>query len=202
MNIVPWEITTGCERLTEGCDNCPTYWEAEANGWDYHPKFHSSRLRDPYEMIPPVNIAVSPGSDLMHEAITKKQIMSVVDVIKATPHNHYEIGTKRAERLVALDIAWPDNCSVGIPVEESKYKWRIDMLREVDVKSKMIMFGPMTGRVGELNLEAIDYAGVVVEAWGPNPRKVEQSWVDEIKVQCEEWNVRYVSKHWVSKETI
>jgi len=198
-----WEIVTGCERLTPGCDNCPTYWDYKEKGMDYHPIFHMDRLRDPYEMVGPATVVVAPGSDLLHEAITYKHILAAAAVMEENHDLVFELGTKRAERLGALQFMWPDNVMVGIPVEESKYKWRIDILRDdVQAKHKMISFGPMTGRVGKVDLSGIEAAGVVVETWGPNPRYVPQSWVDEVKDQCLEQGVRYIEQHWVSEEII
>ena len=85
-------------------------------------------------------------------------------------------------------------------LEEGKYKWRIDCLRNVDT-TRMISFGPMTGAMGKLDLSGIHQAGVVVEHWGPNPRPIKAEWIDEIHKQCEEQGVTILNKHWLSQET-
>jgi len=197
-----WYIVTGCERLSPGCDNCPTYWDYYHRGLDYHPIFHKERIMHPYKFWDGTTVIVAPGSDLIHEAITEKQIRGVVNVMKHNPEVFFEVGTKRAERLVALGIKWPDNVTVGVAVEEARYKWRIDALRDVDVQHKMVSFGPLTGPVGEIDMCNISMAGVVVETWGPNPRPVKQEWIDEIRDQCLDWPVRFVDQHWVAKETV
>ena len=110
--------------------------------------------------------------------------------------------TRRAERLEAASkyLQWPVNSIAGIALEEGKYKWRIDCLRNVDA-TRIISFGPMTGAMGKLDLAGIHQAGVVVEHWGPNPREILPEWIDEIHQQCEEQGVTILNKHWLSQET-
>jgi protein gp37 len=201
MNAVMWGIVTGCERLSPGCANCPSYWEYKDKGLDYHPVFHADRLRDLVDADDGTIAVVAPGSDLFHEAVRAEWIRKAVDVMRQTPNVIYEMATKRVERLAAMDIEWPDNVRVCVAVEESKYKWRVDMLRnDVRAKNKMVSFGPMTGRIGQVTLEGIDVAGVIVETWGPDPRAVKDEWVEEIRMQCEEQGVQYSTDSWIYKE--
>jgi len=201
-NVKSWEIVTGCERLSPGCDNCPTFWEYKAHGWDYHPRFNREKLREPYEILPPAIMIVAPGSDALHEAITYKQVLAMAAAMEHNPKIVFELGTKRVERLEALPIIWPDNVIVGVPVEEARYKWRIDALRNVQARTKMISFGPMTGRVGKIDMRGIDVAGVVVESWGKSPRSMKPEWVQEIKDQCIEQGVRYTEQNWISQKEV
>ena len=62
------------------------------------------------------------------------------------------------------------------------------------------MFGPMVGRVGEIDMTGIGYAGVVVESWGPKPRLIPGEWVDEIKTQCIEQGVQITNDTWLCEE--
>jgi len=203
MNIVSWPVVTGCERLTPGCDNCPTYWEYQKHDRDYRPKIHFSELAVPGYKDEPTIYLVAAGSDLFHESVTEHFIHLVFDTMTENPHHHFEVGTKRIERMVAMTkrgLKWPDNAVAFTAVEESKYKWRIDALREVDAKHKMISFGPMVGRVGEIDMTGIDVAGVVVETWGPNPRPIKQEWIDEIITQCRDQEVRISMDSWLFEE--
>ena len=203
MKILPWNITTGCERLTLGCDNCPTYWEYLEDGRDYHPHAHSGRLREPLNNLEPSVYVVSPGSDLFHEAIRADFIEEVVDVMTLANWHHFEVIAKRAERLESVSnryLTWPDNVMVGVAVEEAQYNWRIDCLRNVDCR-RIVSFGPMTGPIGEVDLTGIEIAGAVVEYWGPQPREVDPAWVEDISRQCEEQGVIVGGEHWLCKET-
>ena len=68
--------------------------------------------------------------------------------------------------------------------------------------NKGVMFGPLTGRVGEIDLIDISAVGVVSESWGPNPREAKPEWVNEILEQCLTQGVRHIDEQWVSGRTI
>ena len=203
MNIVPWNVVSGCERITPGCDNCPTYWEYKKKDWDYHPKSHAEVLSQPSEIQEPSAFIVAAGSDLFHESVRLEFIEQVFQVMREHPHHYFEVGTKRIERMAVLSgrhLEWPDNAFAITAVEEAKYKWRIDILREIEAR-RMVSFGPMTGRVGKVNLSGIKIAAGVVEHWGPYPRAVKQKWVEEIYMQCKKQNVKISQMEWVCKES-
>lgn len=202
MKIETWNIVSGCERLTPGCDNCPTYWEYKQKGWDYSPMEHPERLSVPMDNPTPSVYMVATGSDLFHEAISLEFIQDVFEVMNQACWHEFQIVTKRAERLelASKNLKWPANSIAGIAVEEGKFKWRIDCLRNVDA-TRIISFGPMTGAMGKLDLSGISQAGVVVEDWGPNPRHVLPEWIDEIHKQCEEQGVIILNKYWLAQET-
>ena len=202
---VAWPVVTGCERLTSGCDNCPTYWEYKKNGWNYHPKIHYGELKVPSERSEPTGFMVAAGSDLFHEAVTEHFIKSVFEIMAENPNHHFEIVSKRIERMVAMSergLQWPDNVVAATAVEEAKYKWRIDALRELKAKKKMISFGPLIGKVGEIDMEGIDVAGVVVATWGLNPRPAKQEWIDEIITQCVFQGVLLSDDAWLMEEEV
>jgi protein gp37 len=144
---------------------------------------------------------VSAGSDLFHEAIRVEEIEAVFNVMAKATQHHFEVITKRIERmetLTARRLTWPSNVMAGVTVEETKYKWRLDCLRGIDAR-RFVSFGPMTGRIGKVDLTGIEVAGVVVEAWG-KPRPVKQEWIDEIHKQCDEQKVRIAKQHWLTQE--
>ena len=144
---------------------------------------------------------VATGSDLFHEAVTVNFIQDAFKIMRQADWHQFQVVTKRAERLEAVSnryLDWPSNVFAGIGLEEGRYKWRIDCLRNVDA-FRFISFGPMTGAMGKLDLTGIHQAGVVVEHWGPNPREILPEWIDEIHQQCEEQGVTILNKHWLSQ---
>jgi len=144
---------------------------------------------------------VSAGSDLFHEAIRAEEIEVVFKLMAKTSWHHFEVITKRIERMEVLSnrgLDWPDNVMAGVTIEESKYNWRLDCLRDIKAR-RFVSFGPMTGRIGKVDLSGIEAAGVVVEAWG-KPRPVKQEWIDEIYLQCDEQDVRIAKQHWLTQE--
>jgi len=203
MKLIEWKVVTGCERLTPGCDNCPTYWEAQREGFDYTPAIQPVYLNDPLRNHEASVYLVASGSDLFHESVPLEFIQVVFHKIMEAGQHQFEIVTKRAERLEMLGpyLPWPDNLITGVAVEESRYKWRIDCLRNIPGR-KFVSFGPMTGRIGEVDLTGIEGAGVVVEDWGPAPRSVEPEWIEEINMQCEEQGVLLATNKWVVGEEV
>ena len=196
--MIPWSIVTGCERLTSGCDNCPTYWQYQAENRDYHPQFNSNRLDEPLLNMEPSVYLVAAGSDMFHEAIRLEDIQKIFKVMQEATWHQFEVGSKRVERMASLSnrhLTWNDNMMAVTAVEEAKYRWRIDVLREIDAR-RMVSFGPIVGRVGEVDMTGIETAGVVVEHWG-KPRPVDPEWVDELHEQCLEQDVRFTNEYFL-----
>ena len=205
MKIVPWEVVIGCERISPGCDNCPTYWEFKKEGWDYHPSAQLINLREPLRKDEPTCFIVASGSDLFHESINTEFIQTVFEIMKdAEPLGHqFEVITKRAERMEMVSnrfLEWPDNAIAGVAVEESRYKWRIDCLRNIKAR-RFVSFGPLTGRIGKVNLQGIEVAGAVPETWGSHPRPTDPKWIDEIELQCKKQGVAISQQHFLIKGT-
>ena len=143
---------------------------------------------------------MAPGSDLLHEAIRYEQVFRVAKAMKENPQITFDLATKRVERLEAIPFTWADNVAIIVAVEESRYKWRIDALRNVKAKTKMVSFGPMTGRVGKVDLLGIDAIVVIPEHWGMDPRECKPEWIDELYEQAQEQNVVISENYWVCKE--
>ena len=45
--VLNWAVTTGCYRLSPGCNSCPSYWEHFNTGKDYTPVIHEDILDEP-----------------------------------------------------------------------------------------------------------------------------------------------------------
>ena len=193
-----WPIVTGCERLTPGCDNCPSYWEYEAKGWDYHPQFHEEQLLVPITNPDPTNFLVAAGSDLFHEAIRYSYIEKVFNLMNDARWHTFEIITKRAERLacIANALKWSENIKLGVVVESAEYKWRMEYLRDSPAKFKALQIGPILGPMGELDLTGIDKVGVINEHWG-KARPADPQWIDDVKRQCAEQGVEFTDQHYL-----
>jgi protein gp37 len=203
MNARPWNIIDGCERLSPGCDNCPTFWEAQQANIDYHPVVRRDQVGVPLGITLPTSLLVAAGSDLFHEAIRVEFIQEVFEVMKQADWHQFEVMTKRVERMESLStrglIEWPKNVIAGAAVEESRYKWRVEALQNIKAR-RMVMFGPITGAIGKVNLDGIESAGVVVENWGPYPRSADPMWLDEIVDQITEQNVNLLKAYWLCEE--
>lgn len=185
MGTLNWQITSGCESLGGGCESCPSLLEYQNKGWDYSIKTHPERLYDPMKIKEPTNFSVSLGSDLFHKDVPDYFIERAFTLMNITHQHSYNIVTKRAERLreIAPSLEWTENIYIGVTVESSQYKQRIDYLKKVKSHHRFISFVPLLGPVGNLDLSGIEYAGVSSENWG-FARPCKDEWIDEIERQC------------------
>jgi len=158
---------------------------------------HDDIIDLPLRWRSPRSIFVNSMSDLFHEKVPDAFIDSVVSTMRKANWHHYQILTKRAERLVALDasIDWPTNAIVGVTVEHRDTRERIEALRSTAARSKFISFEPLIGPVGEVDLRGIDWVIVGGES-GPGARPMQEAWALEIKRQAETLGIPFFFKQW------
>ena len=192
LNTANWAIVSGCERLTEGCDSCPSYWEYMAENRDYSARFHTERLNDPINNKTPTRYVVALGSDLFHESVKIEELEKVFETMIIADWHFYELTTKRIERCYTAtqNFTWPKNISMGVSVESGEYKWRINYLRKMAPIFKVISIVPLLAPMGKLDLYGIAMVGVQPETWGLK-RECKKEWIDEIELQCKEQGVLF-----------
>ena len=119
----------GCAIVSAGCTHCYAMEMArrlEAMGvakyqglirrsgartiWNGVVREDAGALAIPYGWKKPRKIFVNSMSDLFHEGVSDAFILEVWRVMRETPHHHYQILTKRADRLEQLDERAP--CAV------------------------------------------------------------------------------------------
>lgn len=200
-----WNPLTGCNKVSPGCKNC--YAERMAkrlqamgqekyvNGFQL--TLHSDVIEEPLSWAKPQMIFVNSMSDLFHKDVPLHFIKRVFDVMCRAHWHTFQILTKRAERLLELDpqLDWPDNVWMGVSVENSDYKFRIDLLRETNAKIKFLSLEPLLGPLPKMNLNKIDWVIVGGES-GPKARPILPAWVHEIKDQCAQASVPFFFKQW------
>ena len=209
-----WNPTTGCDRVSPGCDNCYALTLAKrlkAMGSDKYqedgdprtsgPGFkltlHPEVLDLPRSWRQPRVVFVDSMSDLFHPDVPLEFIQQVFDVMVDTPQHTYQVLTKRSQRLkkVASQLDWPTNVWMGVSVENGKYRFRIDHLRAVPASVRFLSLEPLLGPLPALDLAGIDWVIVGGES-GPRARPVEQGWVEEIRDQCAIARVPFFFKQW------
>jgi len=147
-------------------------------------------------LLPQV-IFVNSMSDLFHKDVPFEFIEKAFDVMKRAYWHQFQVLTKRAERLAELSpyLQWTDNIWMGVSVENEKYKFRIDCLRQTGAKVKFLSLKPLIGPLGELNLKKINWVIVGGES-GPGARPIMQDWVTDIRDQCLGAKVPFFLKQW------
>jgi protein gp37 len=203
-----WNPTTGCNKISAGCKFC--YAEVmskrlQAMGVEkykdnFEVRTHEEALKIPYTWKNSKVVFVNSMSDLFHKEISPEFIKKVFKVMNDNPQHVFQILTKRAERLLELhtELKWTHNIWMGVSVENSKVRNRIDYLRQTHAKVKFLSLEPLIGPLQNLNLKHIDWVIVGGES-GHKPRPMNPDWVLDIQEQCERNEVAFFFKQWGGK---
>lgn len=201
-----WNPTVGCTKISPGCKHC--YAEVMANrlqamgtkGYEngFAPTLLPNRLQEPMLRKKPTVYFVNSMSDVFHEDVPFEYIDKIFDTITKTPQHTYQILTKRADRMAEYfrTRRVPQNAWMGVSVEDQQYGVpRIDYLRQVNAKVRFLSVEPLLEALGELDLDDIHWVIVGGES-GPKARPMQESWVEDIRIQCEEKNIAFFFKQW------
>src|SRR6185503_15305099 len=171
-----WNPTTGCDRISSGCDHCyaltlakrlkamgnPKYQfdgDPRTSGPGFGVQMHADALDLPYRWAAPRLVFVNSMSDLFHARVTDDFILQVFAVMQATPRHTYQLLTKRPRRVarMASRLPWPTNIWMGVSIEEDDVAWRADQLRLVPAAVRFISAEPLLGALNSLDLGGIDW---------------------------------------------
>ena len=200
-----WNPTVGCDKVTSGCKFC--YAEVMAKRLKamkiagYENGFEFTIMRNRFEIQlsikKPTKFFVNSMSDLFHEKMPFEDLDKIFETIKNTSHHTYQILTKREKRLEEYfeTRKVPENVWLGVTVESSETKHRIDSLRKINAKIRFLSMEPLLNDVGELNLEGIHWIIVGGES-GHKARPMKPEWAINIKKQCEKQGKEFFFKQW------
>jgi hypothetical protein len=104
-----WNCWSGCERNSPACRFC--YAETKAKRMRSTPAFPSGfeltyrlhKLRDPLKIKEPALVFVNSMSDFFDERVPDERRNRLLDIMRVTPHQQFQVLTKRPRVLV-------DNC--------------------------------------------------------------------------------------------
>jgi protein gp37 len=203
-----WNPVTGCSKVSPGCKNCYAERMAERlhamgqpnyrNGFDVTLQPHMLEL--PLRWKRAQTIFVNSMSDLFHEDVPASYIQDVFRVMRAAHWHRFQVLTKRADRLLALDgeVSWPPNVWMGVSVETPAYVHRIDVLRSTGAQVKFLSLEPLLDALPALDLRGIDWVIAGGES-GPRSRPMRADWVTGIRDQCLDAGVAFFFKQWGGK---
>lgn len=209
-----WNPTTGCDRISPGCDNCyalalsrrlkamgsakyQTDGDPRTSGPGFGVALHEDALNVPRRWRYPRVVFVNSMSDLFHARVPLNYVQRVFEVMRETPRHTYQVLTKRATRLAKLAplLDWPPNVWMGVSVESSDQLDRIDELRRVPAAVRFVSAEPLLGPLAAMNLSEIDWLIAGGES-GPNSRPVQPAWVRALRDQCEAAGTAFFFKQW------
>jgi protein gp37 len=156
---------------------------------------HEDSLQTPFLWKKPKVVFVNSMSDLFHPEVPLEFIKKVFFVMNETPQHTYQVLTKRANRLFELheQLNWTTNIWMGVSVEDERVTERIDFLRETNAQTKFLSCEPLIGPLKSMNLQNIDWAIVGGES-GRKARPMYESWVWDIRQQCQDAGVQFFFK--------
>ncbi|WP_218830432.1 DUF5131 family protein [Rubrivirga marina] len=211
-----WNPTTGCTRVSPGCDRCYMFSEVESRlQYNVPGKYaagtavtlHPRTLDATASVLTPSKVFVNSMSDLLHEAIPDEFVYEVFEAMGRAPWHLYMVLTKRERRLAELGphLPWGDHVMAGVSVEDAERSYRLDALRECGARRTFVSFEPLLGSVldadGHVDLTGIDYAIVGGESDSHTPgeagaRPMRPEWAREIRDACAEQGVAFHFKQW------
>ena len=114
-----WNPTTGCDRVSPGCDHCYALTMAKrlkgmgsakyqrdgdpkTSGPGFGVSYHSSALGDPLRWTKPQRVFVNSMSDLFHDEVPEVFIQRIWEVMSKCPQHTFMILTKRHARMRSL----------------------------------------------------------------------------------------------------
>ncbi len=209
-----WNPTTGCDRVSAGCDHCYALTLAKrlkamgnvkyqndgdprTSGPGFGLTIHSDALTLPYRWRAPRTVFVNSMSDLFHARVPRPFVAEIFRVMKDTQRHTYQILTKRSRRLrlMAGGLPWPENVWMGVSVENADERSRIDDLRATPAAVKFLSCEPLLGPLPDLDLHGIDWVIVGGES-GPGHRPVDPEWVRQVRDHCLDQGVAFFFKQW------
>ncbi|MFI9194096.1 phage Gp37/Gp68 family protein [Streptomyces californicus] len=124
-----WNPTTGCDRISPGCDNCyaltmakrlkgmgsakyQTDGDPRTSGPGFGITTHPDTLTEPLRWKKPRKVFVNSMSDLFHARVPRDFLAQVFAVMAATPQHTYQILTKRPDRAARI---LGGSCKCGHP---------------------------------------------------------------------------------------
>ena len=200
-----WNPVTGCTKLSIGCAHCYAEIMARrlramgvskyANGFTM--TLHEEVLSEPLKWKLPHTVFVCSMADLFHEDVPFSFIDQVMDTIRKAKHHRYQILTKRANRMGEYfsQATVPENAWLGVTVEATSEKSRIDSLRKLQASIRFISCEPLIEDLGRIDLTGIDWLIVGGES-GVQARPMKPEWVRSIQQQAEEQDVAFFFKQW------
>lgn len=200
-----WNPSVGCKKVSSGCAHC--YAETMANrlqamgapGYENGFEFRilPERVNAPRLVKKPTKYFVNSMSDLFHEKMPFSFLDLVFGTIAATERHTYQILTKREKRLVQYfqTRAVPSNVWLGVTVENTREKKRIEALRGIDARIRFLSVEPLLEDVGQLDLSGIQWVIVGGES-GHGARPMKKEWALNVQRQCDQQDVAFFFKQW------
>ncbi len=216
-----WNPTTGCDRVSAGCDHCYALtlakrlkamgnirYQVDGNpvtsGTGFGLTVHADKFHEPLSWKLPRRVFVNSMSDLFHPQVPKNLIFEIFDVMAEASQHQFQVLTKRPRRMGPIVRDW---CSVrgseplgnvwlGTSIENQEWAdRRVPLLAEVPAAVRFISCEPLLGNTVIPKIQALNWVIVGGES-GPRARPMEIEWVSSLRDQCVSAGVAFFFKQW------
>lgn len=216
-----WNPTTGCTKISAGCDNCyahtlahgrlsevyrrqlPVVETAENRDDPFAVRLWPERLGQPQKWADPRMIFVNSMSDLFHVDVPDAYVRQIFEVMLRADWHIYQVLTKRPGRALRFFKLFPElfpdgyipgHIWMGTSVENQEAVFRVRQLRDVPAAVRFLSCEPLLGPL-ELDLDGIHWVIVGGES-GIGYRPMDAEWARGIQRQCERARVAFFFKQW------
>ena len=214
-----WNPTTGCRKVSAGCDNCyaatlaarlkrmgnPRYQKDGPDGPGFGLTLHRDKIEDPLHWKKPRQIFVNSMSDLFHKDVPIEFIRRVFDVMEECDRHIFQVLTKRPRGMAKILKQFypgrkraPKHIWLGTSIESDAFTWRADELRKVPARTRFLSVEPLIGPVPSLKIHRIHWVIVGGES-GKGARLMDRQWARDIRDLCKSKTVPFFFKQWGKK---
>lgn len=214
-----WNPTTGCTRVSAGCDHCyaltlargrlahryrnraPVVDSRQNHADPFAVRLWPERMNQPMRWRQPRMIFVNSMSDLFHADIPDAFVRRVFEVMLEADHHIYQVLTKRPGRAIRFfrkngDLfdhgTLPGHVWLGTSVEQQDVANRIGQLRRVPATVRFLSCEPLIGPL-EPDLQGIHWVIVGGES-GAGYRAMDLDWARLIRDRCRTQRIPFFFK--------
>ncbi|OBK36980.1 hypothetical protein A5658_04795 [Mycobacterium sp. 1245111.1] len=151
---VTWNPTTGCDRISPGCDHCfaltlakrlkamgsPKYrvdGDPRTSGPGFGVTVHPSVIEEPLRWRTPRKVFVNSMSDIAHARVGREAVARIWAVMALTGRHRYQVLTKRPKRLALMltdpafrDLVAEQASDIIGRTPPHRGRWRLDLAGE------------------------------------------------------------------------
>lgn len=205
-----WNPWRGCTKISPGCAHCYMFTAQERYGRDPSVVVRTKTWGDPLRWERDAAAAgriervfTCSWSDWFHEDADAWRDDAWA-LVKRCPHLHFQILTKRSERIAAhLPADWGtgyDNVWLGVSIENDRHTFRADHLRQVPAIVRFISAEPLLGPLPSLDLTGIHWLIVGGES-GADYRPMQTDWARDLRARAKANGTAYFFKQSAAPRT-
>lgn len=186
-----WNPFFGCEKCSEGCENCKVFENLAKQGRDSFPAVNEKSLLKP-PVMKGATVAVCSSSDMFHPSFGDGDIRSVLQ--KLDGRNTCLICTKRSDRMRGFFKGERVPVMMGVSIESQSHIQRAwDLVNtNANFSGRWIAVEPLLGEVDLvpiLKTGKIDWVMVGAE-FGENARPCPMEWIRKVVSDCRKNGVK------------